>query len=58
MLWQRKMRKSILWCAGFNVLNIDIGDDGFEFSESQYEDYAAMYKNVMEELKKPDDNCR
>lgn len=40
------------------MLNIDIGDDGFEFSESQYEDYAAMYKNVMEELKKPDDNCR
>ena len=26
------------------------------FSEEEYENYAAMYKNVMEELKKPDDN--
>ncbi len=30
--------------------------DGFGFSEGEYEDYAAMYKNVMEELKNPDDN--
>lgn len=30
--------------------------DEFGFSESEYEDYAAMYKNVMEELKRPDDN--
>lgn len=30
--------------------------DEFGFSEGEYEDYAAMYKNVMEELKKPDDN--
>ena len=30
--------------------------DEFGFSESEYENYAAMYKNVMEELKKPDDN--
>ncbi|MDE6320119.1 MAG: type I restriction endonuclease subunit R, partial [Lachnospiraceae bacterium] len=30
--------------------------DEFGFSESEYEDYAAMYKNVMEELKKPDNN--
>ncbi len=28
----------------------------FGFSESEYENYAAMYKNVIEELKKPDDN--
>ena len=28
--------------------------DEYEFSEEQYENYAAMYKNVMEELKKPD----
>ena len=27
--------------------------DEFGFSESDYEDYAAMYKNVMEELKRP-----
>jgi type I restriction enzyme R subunit len=30
--------------------------DGFGFSEEEYEYYAAMYKNVMEELKNPDDN--
>lgn len=30
--------------------------DEFGFSEDDYENYAAMYKNVMEELKKPDDN--
>lgn len=29
--------------------------DKFGFSESEYETYAAMYKNVMEELKNPDD---
>lgn len=29
--------------------------DVFGFSESEYETYAAMYKNVMEELKNPDD---
>ena len=28
----------------------------YDFSEEQYENYAAMYKNVMEELKKPDDD--
>ena len=30
--------------------------DEYSFSEGEYENYAAMYKNVMEELKKPDDN--
>lgn len=30
--------------------------DEFHFSEDEYENYAAMYKNVIEELKKPDDN--
>ena len=30
--------------------------DEFSFSEEEYENYAAMYKNVMEELKKPDDS--
>ena len=30
--------------------------DEFGFSEEEYENYAAMYKNVMEELKKPEDN--
>ena len=28
----------------------------YDFSEKQYEDYSAMYRNVMEELKKPDDD--
>ncbi len=28
--------------------------DEFDFSEDEYENYAAMYKNVMEELKRPD----
>ena len=27
--------------------------DAFGFSQKEYENYAAMYKNVMEELKKP-----
>lgn len=30
--------------------------DSFGFSEEEYENYAAMYKNVMEELKNPDGN--
>ena len=30
--------------------------DAFGFSEEEYENYAAMYKNVMEELKKQNDN--
>lgn len=30
--------------------------DEFGFSEDEYENYVAMYKNVMEELKKSDDN--
>lgn len=32
--------------------------DEYGFSEEQYENYAAMYKNVMEELKKPDDGTQ
>ncbi len=39
----------------FSVYEPQILDE-FGFSESEYEDYAAMYKNVMEELKRPDDN--
>lgn len=30
--------------------------DEFAFSENEYETYAAMYKNVMEELKQPGDD--
>ena len=30
--------------------------DELGFSEEEYEDYAAMYKNVIEELKRPDDD--
>lgn len=39
----------------FSVYEPQILDE-FGFSESEYETYAAMYKNVMEELKKPDDS--
>ena len=38
----------------FSVYEPQILDE-FGFSESEYETYAAMYKNVMEELKNPDD---
>lgn len=37
----------------FSVYDVQMLDE-FGFSESEYEDYAAMYKNVVEELKKPD----
>ncbi len=39
----------------FSVYEPQILDE-FGFSENEYETYAAMYKNVMEELKKPDDD--
>ena len=39
----------------FSVYEPQILDE-YDFSEEEYENYAAMYKNVMEELKKPDDN--
>lgn len=38
----------------FSVYEPNVLDE-FGFSEEEYENYAAMYKNVMEELKKPDD---
>lgn len=36
----------------FSIYNASVLDE-WEFSESEYEDFAAMYKNVMEELKNP-----
>ncbi len=39
----------------FSIYNDSVLDK-WGFSESEYEDFAAMYKNVMEELKKPDDD--
>lgn len=39
----------------FSIYNDSVLDE-WEFSESEYEDFAAMYKNVMEELKKPGDD--
>lgn len=39
----------------FSVYEPQILDE-YGFSEDEYENYAAMYKNVMEELKKTDDN--
>lgn len=39
----------------FSIYNGSVlGEWGF--SESEYEDFAAMYKNVMEEVKKPEDD--
>ncbi|MDE7200790.1 MAG: HsdR family type I site-specific deoxyribonuclease [Lachnospiraceae bacterium] len=39
----------------FSIYNDSVLDE-WGFSESEYEDFAAMYKNVMEELKKPGDD--
>ena len=39
----------------FSNYNEDILKD-LEFSQEEYENYAAMYNNVMEELKKPSDD--
>lgn len=40
----------------FSIYNDSILDT-WEFSESEYEDFAAMYKNVMEELKNSEDDA-
>lgn len=39
----------------FSIYNAGVLDE-WGFSEAEYEDFAAMYKNVMEELKKPGDD--
>lgn len=39
----------------FTIYNDSVLDE-WGFSEAEYEDFAAMYKNVMEELKKPGDD--
>ncbi len=39
----------------FSLYNDSVLDE-WKFSESEYEDFAAMYKNVIEELKKPGDD--
>jgi len=39
----------------FSIYNDSVLDE-WKFRESEYEDFAAMYKNVMEELKKPGDD--
>ena len=39
----------------FSIYNDSVLDE-WAFSESEYEDFAAMYKNIMEELKKPGDD--
>lgn len=58
---QDKMKKSLIdyndfaHLKSFSVYEPPILDE-FGFSEEEYENYAAMYKNVMEELKKPEDN--
>ncbi len=39
----------------FSVYDVSVLDE-WNFSEEEYEDYAAMYRNVMEELKNPPDD--
>ena len=39
----------------FSIYNESVLDE-WGFSETEYEDYAAMYRNVMEEMKKPGDD--
>ena len=62
----RKQKKSFIYM--FRALDHDFAHlkafsnykeeilSDYDFSEEQYENYAAMYRNVMEELKKPDDD--
>ncbi len=51
----RQLDKSFAHLKAFAKYTDDILKD-YDFSQEQYEDYAAMYKNVMEELKKPKDD--
>ena len=51
----RQLDKAFAHLKAFAKYTDDILKD-YDFSQEQYEDYAAMYKNVMEELKKPKDD--
>lgn len=51
----RQLDKAFAHLKAFAKYTDDILKD-YDFSQEQYEDYAAMYKNVMEELKKSKDD--
>lgn len=51
----RQLDKAFAHLKAFAKYTDDILKE-YDFSQEQYEDYAAMYKNVMEELKKTKDD--
>ena len=50
----RSLDKSFAHLKAFSKYREELLAD-YDFSQEEYENYAAMYKNVMEELKKPKD---
>ena len=50
----RSLDKSFAHLKAFSRYREELLVD-YDFSQEEYENYAAMYKNVMEELKKPKD---
>ena len=50
----RSLDKSFAHLKAFSRYREELLAD-YDFSQEEYENYAAMYKNVMEELKKPKD---
>ncbi len=52
----RSLDKSFAHLKAFSKYREELLAD-YDFSQEEYENYAAMYKNVMEELKKPKDEA-
>ena len=52
----RSLDKSFAHLKAFSRYREELLAD-YDFSQEEYENYAAMYKNVMEELKKPKDEA-
>lgn len=52
----RSLDKSFAHLKAFSRYREELLAD-YDFSQKEYENYAAMYKNVMEELKKPKDEA-
>ena len=52
----RSLDKSFAHLKAFSRYREELLVD-YDFSQEEYENYAAMYKNVMEELKKPKDEA-
>mgnify|MGYP000354609813 CR=1 FL=1 len=52
----RSLDKSFAHLKAFSRYQEELLAD-YDFSQEEYENYAAMYKNVMEELKKPKDEA-